>query len=428
MLFLTRLLLYPPDPDGLALSQAALQLANILTSLLQIVIVIGLGYYYLLLAACFLRHTTVRTTASPDKSFAIAIPAHNEQAVLAKTIGLLRSQTYPPDLFDIYVAADHCNDHTAEVAVRNGAICYERSEEPRGRKAYALQWLLARILAGGKVYDAFVIFDADSQVDSGFLESMNRALGPDRPVLQGKHVIANPEESRFSRLAAVDMRLNNLLRNQAKQTLGLSCRLMGDAMCFAADVIRQHGWLAGSLVEDREYGLHLLTQEIRISYLPEAVSSGQAAPGWNAAASQRLRWYGGVFHIRKKFASKLLKQALQRCDEAALDQAIELLLPPFSVLTLLSLCLAVVQWMWPVLHPLFPAPVSTAIAVAWIVFPFVGLWIDHAPWSAYRALVHSPFYLIWRLWLGFQARVRREKIQWIRTRRREENTTQIPEV
>ena len=397
-------------------------------SFLQLVVAVGLGYYYLLLVASLLRQQTTRTNPLPSKSFAIAIPAHNEEAVLPETISVLRTQNYPSHLFDIYVVADHCEDNTAQVARRSGAICYERGEEPRGRKAYALQWLLERILACTKDYDALVIFDADSRVDPHFLRAMNQALTQERPVLQGKHIIANPQGSRFAGLAAVDMRLNNLLRNQAKKHLGLSCRLMGDAMCVASEVIRQYGWAADSLGEDREYGLYLLTQGIRVGYVPEAASLGQAAPGWREASTQRLRWYGGVFEIQKKFALTLLRLGLRKRDWAELDQAVELLLPPFSVLALLSVCVAGIQWMWSSLRPLFPLPVSVGFVLAWVLFPFLGLWIDRAPTPAYQALLCGPFYLVWRLWLGFQARIRGKRVRWVRTRRREEVEPQTPRV
>ena len=407
-----------------------IRLADVILSCLQVIAAVGLGYYCVLLAASLFRRQTTGSGHSPNRSFAIAIPAHDEEAVLAETLGLLRAQNYPPNLFDVYVVADHCDDGTAQAARQSGAVCYERSEEPRGRKAYALQWLLERILTCGKDYDALVVFDADSRVDPGFLQAMNLALTPEHPVLQGKHVIVHPEESRFGGLAAVDMRLNNLLRNQARQNLGLSCRLMGDAMCFATEVIRSYGWPADSLGEDREYGLYLLTQGLRVGYVPEAVSYGQAAPGWKAAFTQRLRWYGGVLQIQKRYALKLLKSGLQKGDWAALDQAIELLLPPLSVLALLSVCVAAIQWLWPAVHLLFPLSMSVGIGVAWTVFPFLGLWIDGAPASAYRSLVYSPFYLLWRLCIGLRARVQGRRVRWVRTRRQEEREarSQSPKV
>jgi cellulose synthase/poly-beta-1,6-N-acetylglucosamine synthase-like glycosyltransferase len=428
ILFLTRVLPYPLDSGYVGVFQYSLDLISVILSFLQILVAIGLAYYYLLLVASLRTQQSTQLDPVSQKSFAIAIPAHNEELVLAETLRFLWAQDYPSHLFDIYVAADHCDDNTTEVARQGGAIGYERGEEPRGRKAYALQWLLERILACEKDYDALVVFDADSRADPSFLQAMSGALDQGHLVLQGKHVIVNPERSRFSGLAAVDMRLNNLLRNQARQNLGLSCRLMGDAMCFATDVIRQHSWLAGSLVEDREYGLYLLTQGIRVGYVPQAISFGQAAPGWREASSQRLRWYSGVFHIQKKFAFSLLKLGFQKCNWAALDQAVELLLPPLSALALLSMGIAMTQWMWPSLGLVLPPLVSASIVVAWAIFPFLGLWADRAPLSSYRALLRSPFYLFWRLWLSFQVRIFGKRVQWVRTKRREEVTLRAPEV
>ncbi len=393
---------------------------NIVLSLLQILIAIGLCYHCILLVAGAIKHHPQRAIRSSRHRFAIAIPAHNESAVVAQTLEQLKCQDYPNDLFTIYVVADHCQDDTAQVAREHGAQCYERQTEPHGRKAYALQWLLQRILDTNIPYDAIVIFDADSCVDSQFLQTMDHALDGQYAVLQGNHIIADPGESPFSGLAAVDMRLNNLLHNRAKHNLGFSCRLMGDAMCFKTEVLRQYGWPADSLGEDREYGLYLLTQGIKVGYVPEAISYGQAAPSWKTAAAQRIRWYGGVSEIRRKFIAQLLKLFLQRRDLALLDQAIELSLPPFTFLASLSVVIAGMQLIWPALQPLFSLAPVLLMATAWVAFPFVGLAIDTAPFSLYKALLHGPIYVVWRLWAGLRARFLGQKVRWVRTPRREE--------
>lgn len=393
---------------------------NVALSLLQLLLLFGLCYYYALLMASASQPKAEKTPVSPKNRFAIAIPAHNESTVLAQTLEQLKQQSYPTALVDTYVVADHCQDNTAQVAREHGARCYERDVEPRGRKVYALQWLLAQILDTAIPYDVVVIFDADSHVDPQFLATMNAALEGRYAVLQGQHVIANPGENRFSGLAAVDMRLNNRLRNQAKHNLGFSCRLMGDAMCFRAEVIRRYGWPSDSLGEDREYGVYLLTQGVKIGYAPEAISYGQAAPGWKTASTQRVRWYGGVTEIQKKFIPRLLKLAFHTRDLTIVDQAIELLLPPFSLLAVLSAVMVGLHVLWPLAQPLFSRPVSLLILCAWVAFPFVGLLIDRAPLSLYKVLLYSPFYVLWRLWTGLRARVLGKHVRWVRTPRREE--------
>jgi cellulose synthase/poly-beta-1,6-N-acetylglucosamine synthase-like glycosyltransferase len=384
-----------------------------------LLVVMGLIYYYSLLIVGAKRSPT-NTSRAPQRRFAIAIPAHNEAAVLPATLDQLQRQAYPDELFDIYVAADHCTDATAEVARAHGAICYERTTEPVGRKVYPLQWLLQKILTGSTTYDAVVVFDADSHVDTDFLRAMHQALGTRQRVVQGQHIIANPAENVFSGLAAADMRLNNLLRNQAKHNLGLSCRLMGDAMCFDAELLRQYGWPSDSLGEDREYGLYLLTLGTKIRYEPRAISYGQAAPSWHNASTQRVRWYGGVAEIQRKFAWPLLSFAFRKRSWAALDQAIELLLPPFSTLILLTGGMLGVQILWPSLPVLLPTLGSIGLLIAWMLFPLLGLRATDAPRCVYQALLYGPFYLVWRLWAGLRARLMGKNVRWIRTQRREE--------
>ena len=172
--------------------------SSALLSVLQIGSLLGLCYYYLWLTISIFKPRPVQFSKRPAKLFAVAIPAHNEEAVLGDTLRSLWKQNYPPDLFDIYVVADHCDDRTALVARKNGAFCYERNEGPRGRKAYALRWLIERILNAEKRYDAVIVLDADSKAEQNFLRAMEAKLSEGYQVLQGQHVITNPQGSGLS--------------------------------------------------------------------------------------------------------------------------------------------------------------------------------------------------------------------------------------
>jgi cellulose synthase/poly-beta-1,6-N-acetylglucosamine synthase-like glycosyltransferase len=388
---------------------------------LQALVFAGLVYYYVLLLGG-VRRSRRAAEAKEKRCFAILIPAHNEEAALQRTLAALKQQVYPQERWDAYVIADYCEDRTASVAREGGAFCFERATGPRGRKAYPLAWGVERLLCSDRVYDAFVVLDADSRLNPDFLALMNDALGEGHRVLQGRHVILNSEDSSFAGLAEVDMRLNNFLRNRAKRNLGLSARLMGDAMVFTADVLKVYGWPTESLGEDREYGLFLVEQGLRIHYVPEAVSQGQAAVRWGDAAKQRLRWYGGVFEIRREFGSRLFKAALTARNAPALDLAIELLLPSFSTLALLSVVALGLDLLlrWGGLSPFVPLWASTAGVVLWVAFPFLALLAEGAPPSAYRALIYAPAYLVWRAWVGLMVWLKRGRVEWVRTKRREE--------
>ena len=100
-----------------------------------------------------------------ENRFMAIIPAHNEAAVVANLIESLKNQKYPKNLYDIYVIADNCTDNTAEVARNAGAIVYERFDEKKKTKGFALQWFLAQKIEEDAPYDAFCIFDADNIAD-----------------------------------------------------------------------------------------------------------------------------------------------------------------------------------------------------------------------------------------------------------------------
>ena len=101
------------------------------------------------------------------------IPAHNEEAVVANLVESLKHQDYPKELYDIYVIADNCTDKTAEVARKAGAIVYERFDETKKTKGFALNWFLGQKIEEDADYDAFCIFDADNIEDLNFLKNMN---------------------------------------------------------------------------------------------------------------------------------------------------------------------------------------------------------------------------------------------------------------
>jgi 1,2-diacylglycerol 3-beta-glucosyltransferase len=399
-------------------------LVEIALSVIQIGLAIGLAYHYGLLIAGIKRPRATSVVA-PRITFAITIPAHNEELVIRHTIDQLARLDYPRELFDIYVVADYCSDNTAQVAREAGAICFERNEGPRGRKAYPLQWILQCVLTGVRQYDAFIVFDADSQVDPEFLRAMSAGLECGNTALQGQRVIANTGDSPLSRLEAIDMRLNNLLRNRAKHNLGLSCRLMGDAMCFTNNLIRAHGWSGESLTEDREFEMYLLLQGERVCYAPGAVSYSQATSRWKDASQQHVRWYAGAFELQKKFVGPLLKHGLIERDPAMLDRAIELILPPFSTLSVATASMLIVQLIWPGLTLFLPVGLTLFASIAWIMFPFAGLIIERAPGWAYQAMIYAPVYVAWRITQGLRVVLKRGQVEWVRTRRREEHSEHV---
>ena len=130
---------------------------------IQVIIVFYSLYYFIL--ACFgLMKRRERITVAPKNTFAAVICAHNEEQVVWQLIDNLKQLHYPKDMYDIYVVADNCTDHTADICREHGAIVKVRTNKEQVGKGYALDWMFSQMLAQEKQYDAFVVFDADNLV------------------------------------------------------------------------------------------------------------------------------------------------------------------------------------------------------------------------------------------------------------------------
>ena len=399
-------------------------------SVFQVVLVISLIvlvaivlYYFILLAGSGIRPRKYQEPVNSEspRRFALLIPAHNEELVIGRTVKNLLQMDYDPGMFDIVVIADNCDDNTALMSREAGAICVERDTPPVGRKGFAIKWFLDETMQSDHAYDALVILDADSRPKSNLLEVMSSNLRSNRTVLQGRHVISNPEDSVFTRLADIDMRTNNRLRNLAKSNLGLSCRLMGDAMCFDWSILEKYPWGADSLVEDREYGIQLVGHGVTLAYIPKAISHGQAAGGWSQAKSQRLRWTGGVMDLRRKYAVDLLRRGFKNRNWSAIDQSIELLMPPFSFLLAIASFLLLVQIPFSSIRFTGSLWISITIIIAFFLVPVVSLIMDGAPLGHYPYVFFGPVYALWRNWINLLSLLRPNEIRWIRTERSEES-------
>jgi cellulose synthase/poly-beta-1,6-N-acetylglucosamine synthase-like glycosyltransferase len=375
--------------------------------------------YLLLLAISAIRSASRPETYNhiPLKRFVIIIPAHNEASTIGGTVKRLRYLDYPNSLYSIHIVADHCSDDTAEIARREGAIVHERNDGPRSGKGAALFWLFERILEDD-LCDAVIIFDADTRVDPAFLCVMNWRLAKGDQVIQGQHIIANPDQGWFPALAWAMFLIDNRFQNLGRTNLGWSAKNMGDSICFSVDVLRQMGWGEG-LAEDYHLRLSLLLQGIRIVYEPAAIGYGEAPLDWARARAQRARWLRGTRDAGRHVVKRLLVEGLKRRNLAMLDGALQASFPSYSTLSVLSLIVLAV--LVPVdyfdkLISLWPHILAwAAIAGMLLIYPIVGLALEHAPIKAYVVILSGPYFIFWRTWLAFKSRFLGKQVTWIRT-------------
>lgn len=390
---------------------------TILTVLL-ICCLLPLGYLYLLLLASLRKLNPLGAAAT--LRFAVAIPAHNEEEVIGQTLQAIRRTDYPAHLVDIYLVADHCQDQTAEIARRSGAIVFEREEPDRDGKGAALAWLFERIFATGEEYEAFTILDADSRLDPQFFKVMCARLEAGSRAVQGKHVIRNSQAGWFPALTWAMFRIDNRVQNLGRANLGFSAKNMGDSICFREEIIRWLCWGKG-LVDDYAFRQELLLHGVKIDYEPRAMGYGQAAASWKQAKTQRSRWLLGTFQANRQSGGLMLKEGMRKRDLALLEGALSAYLPSYSTLALMIAPVALISWL---LRQGLPGwlPVFSILTLFLAVFyPFFALLFDRAPLRAFLVILTGPVYIIWRTGMAIRARYLKQESEWIRTPRQVED-------
>ena len=390
-------------------------LSSIFITTLLCVILLAIGYLYIL-AFASIQISTQHQRSSKKLRFAVAIPSHNESPVIAHTVSTILDTDYPPELLDIYVVADHCTDETAQAARQAGATCLERQDGERSGKGAALSWLLMRIFEKEGDYQAVAIFDADTQVDPGFFRIMNDRLSAGSQVVQGNHVIRNPDDGWFPALTWSMFLIDNRCQNLGRANLGLSAKNMGDSICFQSGVLRWFGWGKG-LTEDYAFRQKLLLESYRIEYEPNAIGYGYAAANWGEARAQRARWLRGTYTSSRQSARKLLVRGLKRRDPALIDGALQAYLPSYSTLTLITAVVTLLMWafhswLW------YWLPFAwTVILVLLFLYPLICLAFERAPLRAFLVILTGPVFILWRTWLGISSRFFKHEVAWERTPR-----------
>ena len=124
-------------------------------------------------------------TVGPSPHVAIVIPAHDEAAVIARTLAEL-----PPSesLARVVVVADNCVDDTAAIAGSAGAQVVVRTDVERRGKGFALA--AAREFLRADPPDVVVILDADCRIDRASLEALSSVAFSSRRACQAINLLA----------------------------------------------------------------------------------------------------------------------------------------------------------------------------------------------------------------------------------------------
>lgn len=353
-----------------------------------------------------------------ELTFAVLIPAHNEASILGTLLHSLSELAYPGKLFAVYVIADNCTDATAELARTFGGVhVYERQDMTRRGKGFALSWILQQLENEGvDAYDAYVVLDADSVVAPTFLQAMAHALERGGQALQAQNTVLNTTASPSTALRWIALTLMNHVRPLGRNGIGASATLTGNGMCLRHTLLQRYPWQAFSTGEDYQYYLMLVEHGERVIYVPDAVVRSEMPVTFAQMSTQDIRWEATGGDPTWRSALRLLRAGLQHRDLARLEAIAELLTPPLSSLIGVALLVVLAAALLP--GTSLEILVSLVLLSGVLFYIGTALYLLRPPRSIYRALLHAPRFVLWKLWVYFVLRKSKKHTgEWVRTGR-----------
>ncbi|MDB9524431.1 glycosyltransferase family 2 protein [Oscillatoria sp. CS-180] len=386
--------------------------------LLGAVSVAYLALTALLLMECLLALFPVSKKSQPDNSesalsFAVLMPAHNEESVIKNTLNQLIPEVDSPN--KIWVIADNCSDQTAELARTTGVTVLERTDTSRRGKGYALDYGL-RALAEHQP-DVVVMVDADCWVTPGTLDRIaQEAFHSDRPV-QALYLMEQPIEPTLrDRVSAFAMTVKNRVRTQGLTQIGAPIMLGGTGMAFPWKALQSVELASGHIVEDMKLGMDLAIAGYKTTLDPKSQVIGVLPDDSEAAKSQRTRWEHGHLQVLKTYVPKLVGQSVRQLRPDLLFLALDLAIPPLALWSILGLLATVVTGITTLFGVILPFQIQlvadvilvSTILICWIVWGRKTL--------TFSQLIAIPLYIFWKVPIYIKAFLKPEK-DWVRTKR-----------
>lgn len=334
------------------------------------------------------RERAPKTPAAKLDKLAIVIPAHNEAAAIVRCVRSVAACTMPDSLeAAILVVADNCTDATAELARRANARVLERSDSTQRGKGFALKFAFQILLDEG--FDAVLVVDADSVVDSNFLLETVRLFRAGADGVQARYLVLNPEASLRTRLMNVAFMAFNILRARGRERLGMSVGIFGNGFGLTKTTLEADPYDSHSLVEDLDYHLQLVQTGKKIVFAGGTGVRGEMPTGGRGASTQRARWEGGRLRAAIQNLPRLIA-GLITGKMRLLEPTLELLLLPLAFHVSLLVLTLLMPFALVRMYAVFALALVTLHVVAGVV-------VGGGDWRDFRALLSAPFYVAWKL-------------------------------
>jgi len=366
-----------------------------------------------LAGAVFWRRHRGEALSQAVKRVAVLIPAHNEETSIGATVSRVRAQLASSD--EVVVVADNCTDRTAEIAAAAGARVLQRSSTDCG-KGFALAFGVQNLSENPP--DVLIVLDADTRMEDGSIQRLaSEAMATGRPVQAIYLLLPGENATLKQRISALAFLTKSLGRAAGARLLNWPNQLFGTGMAFPWELIRTAPLASGNIVEDVKLGIDLAIQRHAPRWCPDARVIGDIVPTDVDVQGQRRRWEHGHLYTLVTEVPRLFWQALRhgRMDLAGL--ALDLAVPPLSLLVLILVLMQVVTVIFGLSAAQWTAAWLNGIAILAVMAGVLLTWTLHGRSIVpLRSLLGIPLYVAWKIPL-YAAFLLKRQTKWNRSAR-----------
>lgn len=276
-------------------------------------------YYYIIVV--LLKNKNVKSKGKNIMNkFAVIVSARNESDVIEEFIHTVDLQDYPSDLIDVYVIADNCSDDTAQKARIAGAHVYERFDNKKVGKGYALDFLFKILRSKKTKYDGYFIFDADNLLSRNYISEMNKVFNRKYKIVTSYRNSKNYDSNWISAGYSLWFLRESKYLNYARMLLNNSCAVSGTGFLISSEIIdKNNGWKYHLLTEDIEFTIDSIINGEKIGYCNSACFYDEQPTSFRDSWNQRMRWSKGFYQVFFKYGYNLFKSIFKNRDFSCYD-------------------------------------------------------------------------------------------------------------
>lgn len=392
-----------------------LSVVNIVLLVLGVILLVPCIVFFLECGSAFIsRASNLEYEDIERPKTTVLIPAHNEAEQISEVLQVLKQQITKRD--QIIVIADNCHDNTAELARATGVTVLERENLQDRGKGYALDYAMQQLKANPP--EVLVVLDGDCIIEPSTIANITRkAIATGRPV-QATYLMEQPEDTSLKdRISMFSLKVKNLVRLLGLNRLGWHCLLTGSGMAFPWSLIKEVSLAGSKTTDDTQLTVDLTLAGSTPVFCEEALVVGRLMKGEDAQ-SQRSRWEHGQLEMILVEVPRLLKSFITTGNFAALGLALDIAVPPLSLLVMLWIASAIATWIAALVGGVSWTPaILVSIAGGFLIGGVLMSWLRFGREDLpFKNLIAIPFYILSKIPIYLKFIVQPQS-RWLKTER-----------